>query len=68
MPPAADDIQIGLATTRDDREAIYRFRYRIYVEEMGRYGSIADHQGKRLVEDDDTAGHLIAARQGTMPP
>ncbi|MDH3742281.1 MAG: cyclic nucleotide-binding domain-containing protein [Hyphomicrobiales bacterium] len=57
-------IDVRFATSPDDREAVYRFRYRIYVEEMGRYASIADHQGKRLVEDDDASSHLLTAWQG----
>lgn len=64
MPAAGSEVRIGLATSPDEREAVYRFRYRIYVEEMGRYGSIADHQGKRLIEDDDAASHLITAFKG----
>ncbi len=64
MAADPETIEIGLAGTDAAREAVYRFRYRIYVEEMGRYGSIADHAGKRLVEPDDEAGHLIAAWQG----
>ena len=38
------------ATHDDERHAIYRQRYEIYVEEMARYGSIADHENSWLVE------------------
>ena len=33
-----------LAQTEEEKQAIYRFRYDVYVEEMGRYGSAADHE------------------------
>lgn len=54
-------ITISEAVSDEDREAIYRFRYRIYVEEMDRYRSVADHEGKRLVEPDDDTSHLFQA-------
>lgn len=52
------------ATSEADREAIYRLRYDIYVEEMNRYGSIADHHGRRLIEPDDARSRLYVARDG----
>ena len=32
--------EVGLAETEAQREAVYRFRYSVYVEEMGRYEPI----------------------------
>lgn len=55
---------IGFAETTEEKEAVYRFRYSVYVEEMGRYGSVADHVGKRLVEPEDEAGWNFYARDG----
>jgi hypothetical protein len=43
-------ICIRAAATRDELEAVYRFRYRIYVEEMQRKQLYADHE-RRLIED-----------------
>ena len=43
-------VEILDVTTDAQREAVYRFRYDIYVEEMGRYRDVADHEGRRLVE------------------
>ena len=41
---------------------MYRFRYSVYVEEMGRYQDSADHAGRRLVEpDDERELHLLRA-------
>jgi hypothetical protein len=50
------------AQSEDEREALFRFRYSIYVEEMGRYGRIADHRGRRLVEPEDANSILYGAR------
>jgi GNAT superfamily N-acetyltransferase len=53
---------VGRADTDDDKEAIYRFRYSVYVEEMGRYQDTADHEGRRLVEPDDDHSWNFYAR------
>ena len=67
MTDQGDSVSIDFAQNTDEREEIYRLRYRIYVEEMGRYASIADHGGKRLVEGDDAASHIIAASTLAIP-
>ena len=53
---------VGRADTEEDREAVYRFRYTVYVEEMGRYQDTADHEGRRLVEPDDEHSWIFYAR------
>ena len=35
---------IHQAESDEEKEAVYRFRYDVYVEEMGRYGEAADHE------------------------
>ncbi len=45
--------EVGLAESAEEKEAVYRFRYSVYVEEMGRYQQSADHAGRRLVEPED---------------
>ncbi len=56
-----------LATTEEEKEAVYRFRYDVYVEEMGRYGEAADHENQRLVEpEDETARIWYAAQDGAV--
>jgi N-acyl-L-homoserine lactone synthetase len=40
------------ATSREELEAIYRFRYTIYVEELGREIGGVDHE-RRMVHDED---------------
>jgi hypothetical protein len=53
---------VGLAVTEDQKEAVYRFRYTVYVEEMGRYQDRADHAGRRLVEPEDDQSWIFYAR------
>ncbi len=56
-----------LAETDEEKEAVYRFRYEIYVAEMGRYGAAADHDRKMLVEpEDETARIFYAAQDGEI--
>jgi hypothetical protein len=54
--------EVGRADTDADKEAVYRFRYSVYVEEMGRYQDTADHVGRRLVEPDDELSWIFYAR------
>ncbi|HEU5306261.1 MAG TPA: GNAT family N-acetyltransferase [Acidimicrobiia bacterium] len=56
--------EVGLAESDADKEAVYRFRYSVYVEEMGRYQGSADHEGRRLVEPDDDQSFIFYARDG----
>lgn len=52
-------INIRLATTDADLEAIYRFRYVIYVEEMHRQQKHADHAARRICDPLDACGHIL---------
>ena len=56
-----------LATTEEEKEAVYHFRYDVYVVEMGRSSAAADHDGRRLVEpEDETARIWYAAQDGEV--
>jgi len=58
---------VHLAKSRVEKEAVYRFRYEIYVAEMGRYGSTANHETRMLVEaEDETARIFYAAIDGNV--
>lgn len=46
-------MRIGIAQTEEERQTVYRLRYDVYVEEMGRYQSTADHARRTLHEDCD---------------
>lgn len=55
------DFAIRLATSHDELEQIYHFRYRIYVEEMQRKQHYADHVRRRIRDPlDDFAINLAA--------
>ena len=58
------EAKVQVAETEAQREAIYRLRYDIYVEEMNRYGSTADGENRRLVEPDDDWSRLYLAAEG----
>ena len=60
-------LEIKLATTPEEKEAVYRFRYTVYVEEMGRYQATADHVGRRLADpEDDHSWIFFAADDGEV--
>ena len=54
-------ITIQPVETDAQRDAIYRLRYDVYVEEMGRYRGIADHEKGHLVEPEDDYSRLFYA-------
>ncbi len=51
-----ENIQIKIAATKGEKEKIYRFRYNVYVEEMGKFISQADDSNKILYDDMDDWG------------
>ena len=55
------------AVTPEERDEVFRFRYQVYVEEMGRYRSVADHEGRKLIEADDATARLYYAADGERP-
>jgi hypothetical protein len=56
-----------LATSEEEKEAVYRFRYDVYVVEMGRSSAATDHDNRRLVElEDETARIWYAAQDGEV--
>ncbi len=57
-------ITIHLATTPDELAAIQRFRYSVYVEEMGRYAATADHDRRMLVDPEDERSFNFYAHDG----
>jgi hypothetical protein len=57
----AQPIRIGIANTKEEREAVYRLRYDVYVEEMDRYRGVADHERRMLCEDVDAQSRISYA-------
>lgn len=60
------DFKIKVATEAQEREAIYQFRYNIYVEEMGRVQTYADHQQRIIREPLDDTGVLFSAYESGL--
>jgi predicted GNAT family N-acyltransferase len=58
-----DDVsaEIRLVSNEAELRAVQRFKYDVYVAEMGRYGAIADHENRLLVEIDDPTSHVFQA-------
>ncbi len=59
----SSDRHIAIAETAAEKQAVYRFRYKVYVEEMGRYRSTADHQQRVLVEPCDAHSRIFYATE-----
>jgi hypothetical protein len=57
--PVRDGIQ--LAETDEEKRAVYRLRYDVYVEEMGRYHGIADHRERTFSEPEDAHSRIFYA-------
>jgi Cyclic nucleotide-binding domain len=51
------------AQSEQDREEIFAFRYSVYVEELGRYRRIADHERRWLIEPEDAHSVIYGARE-----
>jgi hypothetical protein len=61
QPSTDRGIDVRIATTDAEREAVYRFRYEVYVEELGRYRAIADHEHRRLADPEDDHSWIVYA-------
>jgi len=53
--------KLQFASTSVEKQAIFRFRYEIYVDEMDRYHAIADHEHRMLIEDVDSTSRFLYA-------
>ncbi len=62
----AKKYEIRLAETREEKESIYHFRYKVYVEEMGKSFRHADHSVQILTDEfDETADiYCIKTKDG----
>ena len=55
-------ISVAPAQTHEERERVYAFRYRVYVEEMGLKPPGADHERRLLADDPGPA--LLDLKRG----
>ncbi len=59
--------KVMIAGTEAERHAIFQFRYQVYVEEMQKQPSSADHQAKTLTDQlDETATLLYMMQDGQI--
>lgn len=56
--------ELSWATTDADKEAVYRLRYRINVEEQGFFKNEADHARHRLTDAVDASSRIVVAKIG----
>lgn len=54
---------IEVARSEEQRNAVYRFRYEVYVEELGKRPPCADHDRRTLREELDGTGVVFFAEQ-----
>jgi CRP-like cAMP-binding protein/predicted GNAT family N-acyltransferase len=65
MAEAAPSLRIAQARTQDEREAVWRFRYQVYIEEMGKIAlANADHKRRWLADDLDEDALILYAQEG----
>ena len=57
---------VNVVTTQEEREALYRFRYEIYVEELKRDYPDADHERKWLRDKDDEQDYAVNLYVGPL--
>ncbi len=55
------------AESEEERNVVFRLRYQVYYEELGRYGDVADHDRKLLIEDIDHNSRLFYAVMDGKP-
>ena len=55
--------QLRIATSDEDRAAVYALRYQIYVKEQGLYMDTADHERRWLTGIYDPGSHIFIAEE-----
>ncbi|MCP4378684.1 MAG: GNAT family N-acetyltransferase, partial [bacterium] len=63
---AAESETVNIATTQEQREAIYRFRYQVYVKELKRDYPDADHDRQWLRDDTDEKDYAVNLYMGPI--
>jgi hypothetical protein len=60
------DVRDGFheAESEAERRAVFRFRYDVYVEEMGRYRDVADHENRLFFEPEDEYSRISYVAEG----
>lgn len=59
-----NQLSVAVARTAEEKMEVYRFRYRVYIEEMSMQIENADHKRKMIFDELDNSGLLIYAQAG----
>jgi GNAT superfamily N-acetyltransferase len=54
-------LDVRFASSPAEREAVFRLRYDVYVEELRMFGRVADHGSRRLEDEHDPQSRLLVA-------
>jgi GNAT superfamily N-acetyltransferase len=60
-------LDVRFASSPSEREAVFRLRYDVYVEELRMFGGVADHESRRLEDEHDPQSRLLLARVDGEP-
>ena len=55
-------VEICIASTEEERSAVFRFRYEVFVQELNLFQDSADHDDGTLSDAHDRNAHLIYAK------
>src|SRR5947209_1693584 len=50
---------VHVAESEEERDAVFRFRYSVYVEELGRKLGNADHERRQVHDDEDDRPYTV---------
>lgn len=65
MSAQKETVKLGMAITPEEKLEVYRFRYRIYAEEMSKHFPNMDHKNKLLFDDLDDWAFIVYAKAGS---
>lgn len=57
-------LDIRKAQTQSEYDAVFRLRYEVYIEELGRVQRHVDHDARTIEEPLDRCGHVLCAFDG----
>lgn len=56
------NVEICIASSEEERAAVYRFRYEVFVKELKLFEDAADHEEGTFSDEHDSTAHLIYAK------
>lgn len=61
----SESMEIKVALTPEEKEAIYKLRYRVYVEELAKANIVADHENKKIYDELDEWAIILYVQVGS---